>query len=91
VIILDSGHWVKCENIAHEGICRCERPACVGRKNRVYCYFEAVLSPWVIKKGCVFLYSAHFGSLFRPTSKLLKPECIVATMTKHDLNWRPLS
>ena len=44
VIILDSGRWVKRENIVHEGTCRCERQACVGRKNKVYCYFEAGLS-----------------------------------------------
>jgi len=50
VIIFDSGHWVRRDSIVHEGICRCERVACVGRKNKVYCYFEASLSPWVIKK-----------------------------------------
>jgi len=51
VIILDSGRWVKRENIVHEGTCRCERQACVGRKNKVYCYFEAGPSPWVVNKG----------------------------------------
>jgi HNH endonuclease len=51
VIILDSGRWVKRENIVHEGTCRCERQACVGRKNKVYSYFEAGLSPWVVNKG----------------------------------------
>ena len=45
VIILDSGHWVPRDSIVQEGTCRCERPACVGRKNKVYCYFEASLSP----------------------------------------------
>jgi hypothetical protein len=51
VIILDSGHWVPRDSVVHEGSCRCERNACVGRKNKVYCYFEASLSPWVVKKG----------------------------------------
>ena len=51
VVILDSGEWVKRENIVHECTCCCDRPACVGRKNKVYCYFRAELSPWVIKKG----------------------------------------
>jgi len=51
VIILDSGHWVPRDSIVKEGTCRCERPACVGRKNKVYCYFEASLSSWVVNKG----------------------------------------
>jgi hypothetical protein len=51
VIILDDGRWVQRENIAQEGPCRCERPACVGRRNKVYCYFEAGLPAWVLKKG----------------------------------------
>lgn len=51
VLILDNGLWVKCENIVTEGPCRCERPACIGRKNKVYCYFEVGLSTWVVKKG----------------------------------------
>jgi hypothetical protein len=51
VIILDSGHWVPRDSIVYEGTCRCERPECVGRKDKVYCYFEASLSPWVVKKG----------------------------------------
>lgn len=51
VIILDNGRWVKRENIVSEGYCRCEQNFCVGRKNKVYCYFEARLSPWVVKTG----------------------------------------
>ncbi|WP_133512842.1 HNH endonuclease [Candidatus Thiosymbion oneisti] len=51
VIILDSGYWVPREQIAREGTCRCERNACVGRDDKVYCYFEASLSPWVINTG----------------------------------------
>lgn len=50
VITLDSGHWVPRESIVHGGTCRCERSACVGRKNKVYCYFETSLPSWVVKK-----------------------------------------
>jgi hypothetical protein len=49
VIILDNGRWVKRENTVHEGPCRCDRSACVGHKNTVYCYFEMGMSPWLVK------------------------------------------
>jgi hypothetical protein len=40
VILLDSGHWVPRDSIVYEGTCGCERPACVGRKNKIYCYSQ---------------------------------------------------
>ena len=51
VIILDSGYWIPRDQIVREGICRCERSVCVGRKEKVYCYFQASLSPWVVNAG----------------------------------------
>ncbi len=51
VIILDSGYWVPRDQIVREGACRCERNACVGRSDKVYCYFQASLSPWVVSTG----------------------------------------
>ncbi|HWB04180.1 MAG TPA: hypothetical protein VG796_14225 [Verrucomicrobiales bacterium] len=51
VIILGNGFWVPREEIASEGLCRCELNTCVGAKEKVYCYFEASLSHWVVKKG----------------------------------------
>lgn len=51
VIILDSGYWVRRDDIVNEGTCRCERNTCVGRGDKVYSYFEASLSPWVINTG----------------------------------------
>jgi hypothetical protein len=51
VIVLDSGYWVPREEIVREGRCRCERNACVGHDEKVYCYFQRSLPPWVIKTG----------------------------------------
>jgi hypothetical protein len=51
VIILDSGYWIPRDQIVREGICRCERNTCVGRNDKVYCYFQASLSPWVVNSG----------------------------------------
>ena len=48
VIIFDSGYWIPRSEIVREGICRCERNNCVGRNEKVYCYFQKSLSPWVI-------------------------------------------
>ena len=50
-IILDSGYWVARDQIVREGICRCDRTTCVGRNDKVYCYFEASLSSWVVNTG----------------------------------------
>jgi hypothetical protein len=49
--LLDSGYWVREDQIAREDECRCERNACVGRSGKVYCYFPSSLSPWVITSG----------------------------------------
>src|SRR5262249_43219469 len=51
VIILDSGYWIPRNEIVREGTCRCERNKCVGRNEKVYCYFHKSLSSWVITKG----------------------------------------
>ncbi len=51
VIILDSGYWVPRDQIVREGTCCCERNACVGHSDKVYCYFPSSLSTWVINKG----------------------------------------
>lgn len=51
VIILDSGYWIPRSEIIREGVCRCERSACVGSDKKVYCYFQKSLSPWVVASG----------------------------------------
>jgi hypothetical protein len=51
VIILDSGYWIRREQIVRAGRCRCERDICVGQSEKVYCYFPSSLSPWVISTG----------------------------------------
>jgi len=51
VIILESGYWVPRDEIVREGTCRCERGHCVGRNEKVHCYFQKSLSPWVIATG----------------------------------------
>jgi hypothetical protein len=44
---LDNGYWMKRDEIVSEGLCCCEREACVGHNERVYCYFSRHLSSWV--------------------------------------------
>jgi hypothetical protein len=51
VMILDSGYWIRLDQIAREEECRCERLACVSRSSKVYCYFPSSLSPWVVNTG----------------------------------------
>lgn len=51
VIVLDSGYWIPRAEIVREGICRCERKTCVDSDEKVYCYFQASLAPWVIGTG----------------------------------------
>jgi hypothetical protein len=51
VIIFDNGYWIRRKQIVREGKCRFERRACVGRSDKVYCYFQSSLSPWVINTG----------------------------------------
>ena len=50
-IVLDSGYWIRKDQIVRRGQCCCERDVCVGHSDKVYCYFQTSLSPWVIKKG----------------------------------------
>jgi hypothetical protein len=50
-IVLDSGYWIRRDQIVREGICRCERNTCVGCVDKVYCYFQASLSSWVVNTG----------------------------------------
>lgn len=51
VIILGDGYWYKQSKIVYEGNCRCERKACLGSDEKVYCYFHVGLSDWVISSG----------------------------------------
>ena len=51
VVVLDSGYWVRKENLAGEGLCRCERKACVGSTKKIYCYFPRTLPAWVVRTG----------------------------------------
>ena len=51
VIVLDNGYWFRKDKIVRQGTCRCERNSCVGRNDKVYCYFPSSLSSWVIEKG----------------------------------------
>lgn len=50
-IVLDSGYWIRKDQIVRQGTCCCERDTCVGRNDKVYCYFPSSLPPWVIEKG----------------------------------------
>ena len=50
-IVLDSGYLIRKDQIARQGTCCCERDTCVGRNDKVYCYFPSTLPQWVIEKG----------------------------------------
>jgi len=50
-LLLDSGYWFPRDQIVHEGLCQCERNACVGYNKKIYRYLEASLSPWVVTTG----------------------------------------
>ena len=50
-IVLDNGYWIRKNQIVRQGTCCCERDTCVGRNDKVYCYFPSSLPPWVIEKG----------------------------------------
>jgi len=49
--LLEGGAKVYADQIIREGKCTCDREACVGHKQKVYCYFPVWLSEWVITKG----------------------------------------
>lgn len=50
MIPLDTGYWIRPEDVAAEGLCQCDRQACVGNEGRVYCYWHKNLPEWVIGK-----------------------------------------
>jgi hypothetical protein len=50
-IPLDDGSVVLPSEIAKEGLCTCERAACVDADDKVYCYFVKSLARWVINTG----------------------------------------
>jgi len=49
MMLLDNGYWIHSWDIAYEGYCECEREKCIGHERKVYCYFNRLLSDWVIK------------------------------------------
>ena len=48
-IRLDTGYWIRRDEIAYEGQCQCERQTCVGWNGKVHCLFSKHLSRWVIE------------------------------------------
>lgn len=48
--LFDDGSAALPEEVAAEGMCRCERDRCVDRPNKVYCRWTRDLSDWVIQK-----------------------------------------
>jgi hypothetical protein len=44
---LDNGYFIDRASISFEGPCECEREACVGKTEKVYCYWPNHLSSWV--------------------------------------------
>lgn len=51
MIRLDNGYWLHEDDVAREGLCRCERDRCVDSATKVHCLFSRMLSSWVITKG----------------------------------------
>jgi hypothetical protein len=51
LILLSGGYWIYRNEIAREGLCKCEKNHCVETDSKVYCYFSTKLSLWVIKTG----------------------------------------
>lgn len=49
-LYLERNGPISIDELAAEGPCSCEREACVGRNERVYCYFTKKQHPWVIRK-----------------------------------------
>lgn len=50
MIPLDNGYWLHPDDVAAEGLCTCERNACVGSEKKVYCFWANMQSDWVKKK-----------------------------------------
>jgi CHAT domain len=53
-IVLDSGQAYYRSEIKAQGLCKCQRKACVGHKEKVYCYFPIGLSRWVTTAGLYY-------------------------------------
>ena len=51
IVLLSGGEWLFVKDIRREGLCQCERNACVGSDAKVYCYFGPDLSDWVVATG----------------------------------------
>lgn len=51
ILVLDDHVWVLQEDVEKEGLCACDRSACVDHDGKVYCYFPRSLSRWVINAG----------------------------------------
>ncbi|MBP8745788.1 MAG: HNH endonuclease [Syntrophorhabdus sp.] len=47
-IPLDTGILLPESRIAAEGFCECGQKRCAGHRDRMYCYWDKELSPWVI-------------------------------------------
>lgn len=59
---LSTGDFLPTTMIAAQGLCECERSACVGRASRQYCFWSKDLSKWVIEKR---LYRACYDEPVR--------------------------
>lgn len=62
ILVLDNNYWILTEEVEKEGLCTCERPVCVSRDVKVYCYFDRKLPQWVTKKG---LYHKCYDEIIR--------------------------
>lgn len=49
-IRLDNGYFIDRASIAFEGWCECEKGTCVGKGEKVYCYWPDHLSSWAKQK-----------------------------------------
>jgi hypothetical protein len=50
MIRLDNGYWLHEDDVRAEGLCTCERGACVDSGKKVHCYWADSLSEWVVRK-----------------------------------------
>ncbi len=51
MIPLDTGFWLHPDDVAAEGLCRCDQASCVDRDDKAYCVFARSLPEWVINAG----------------------------------------
>lgn len=47
---LDNGYFINQASVSFEGFCECERDSCVGKAEKVYCYWPSHLSAWAKRK-----------------------------------------